>query len=115
MNRIRIKKAKEALDSLAIAWYHDEEKHYWETYGDEAPEDIPTNLLEGHNYTDLRVLGEFFQELYLDQVQEQIIKDTLWTFVSDKDIPEIRKIIEEELANQLEELGEQDDYRKYWK
>ena len=48
-------------------------------------------------------------------MQEQIIKDTLWTFVSDKDIPEIRKIIEEELANQLEELGEQDDYRKYWK
>ena len=108
MNRIRIKNAKRHLDSLSNNWYEDEEKHYGETYGDEAPEDIPTNLLEPHNYTDLRVLEDFFEELTLDQVQEQIIKDTLWTFVSDKDIPEIRKIIEEELANQLEELGEQD-------
>ena len=45
----------------------------------------------------------------MDEInQDKIMIDVLWNFVSDKDIPEINKMFEEE-------LGEQDDYRKYWK
>ena len=54
------------MDSLSANWYDDEEKHYCETYdGVEAPKDIPTYLLEGHNYKDLRVLEDFFEKLTL--------------------------------------------------
>jgi hypothetical protein len=37
--------------------------------------------------------------------QDEIMKDVLWEFVSDKDIPEINKRFEEELAKQRGEDG----------
>ena len=40
---------------------------------------------------------------YLDQ--NEIMKDVLWNFVSDKDIPEINKMFEEELAKLRGEDG----------
>ena len=100
-----VKKAKRALDSLSANWYDDEKKHYCETNGAWYPEDIPTNLLEGHNYTDLRVLIDFFEKLTLAKVPEVIIMaEVLCNFVSDKDIPEMIKMFDDK----LEKLGYED-------
>ena len=63
MNRIRIKNARRALNSLSGSWYEDEMVDYGKEYGIENPESIPTTLLEPHIYTDLRVLEDFFKEL----------------------------------------------------
>lgn len=100
-----LEKAKQHLDSLSANWYDDEKKDYCETYGAWHPEDIPTTLLAGHNYTDLRFLEDFFEKLTLAKVSEVIIMaDVLWNFVSDKDIPEINKMFDDK----LEKLGGED-------
>ena len=94
-----VKNAKRHLDSLSANWYDDEEKNYGIEYGVEAPENIPTNLLEPHNYKDLRFLEDFLEKLTLAKVPEVIImSNVLSDFVSDKDIPEIHKMFEEKLA-----------------
>tara|TARA_R100001163_G_C5053870_1_gene190422 strand:+ start:709 stop:1035 length:327 start_codon:yes stop_codon:yes gene_type:complete len=100
-----LEKAKQHLGSLSDNWYHDEEKHYCETYGAWHPEDIPTNLLMPHNYKDLRFLEDFFKKLTLAKVPEVIIMaEVLSYFVSDKEIQEINKMF----ADKLEKLGGED-------
>lgn len=60
-----LEKAKHHLDSLSMNWIDDEKKNYCIVYDVWAPEDIPTTLLEPHNYKDLRVLEDFFEKLSL--------------------------------------------------
>tara|TARA_R100000426_G_scaffold49126_1_gene36300 strand:+ start:336 stop:599 length:264 start_codon:yes stop_codon:yes gene_type:complete len=38
------------------------------------------------------------EKVFTEINQDKIMKDVLWEFVSDKDIPEINKMFEEELA-----------------
>ena len=56
-----------------------------------------------------RVNGEIKKSLYPNYLkypdQNEIMKDVLWNFVSDKDIPEINKMFEEELAKLRGEDG----------
>jgi len=70
-----------AIQGLNANWFSDESTNYSETYSNEAdglfhvpnqkgqikcytePEDIPTNELEPHNYTDLRVLQDGILQL----------------------------------------------------
>jgi hypothetical protein len=43
---------------------------------------------------------EVVRKVFTEINQDEIMKDVLWEFVSDKDIPEINKMFEEELAKQ---------------
>ena len=63
------------------------------------PEDIPTHRLhKGWNYTDLRILEDFFDshKMFYEESDNEKIKDILWEYISEKDIPEIEKRIKNE-------------------
>jgi hypothetical protein len=45
------------------------------------------------------------EQVFTEIQQDRIIKDVLWEFISDKDIPEINKLIEE----RTEKLGGEDE------
>jgi hypothetical protein len=54
--------AEKHFGYLHDAWIDDEQSHYEEHYDVECADEIPTSLLEEHNYKDLRVLQDFFEE-----------------------------------------------------
>ena len=54
--------AEKHFGNLHDAWIDDEQSHYEEHYDVECADEIPTSLLEEHNYKDLRVIQEFFEE-----------------------------------------------------
>jgi len=45
-------------------WINDEQRHYQEYHEVECADKIPTSKLKDHNYKDLRVLKEFFEEYH---------------------------------------------------
>jgi len=59
-----------AFEGLAANWWKDEARDYEETYNESDdddffdPADIPTADLKEHNYRDLRVLKDYFDELF---------------------------------------------------
>ena len=72
--------ALNALENLELNWLRDEATNYNETYledkdddedddedaddtDEQDADDIPTNELQPHNYTDLRVLRDFLQNI----------------------------------------------------
>lgn len=54
--------AEKHFGMLYDNWIDDEQNHYEEYYDVECADEIPTSLLEEHNYKDLRVIQEFFEE-----------------------------------------------------
>ena len=113
MRPIHIENAKKAVDSLCANWDKDEERNYGEmiAYGARYADildvkDIPTSELLDSNYKDLRVLKDFFN-YYITTIHQVLIgavdrekyegnsdyqekvKDILWGYISEKDIPEI--------------------------
>ena len=56
------KLAEKHFGYLHDAWIGDEQKHYEEYFIVEGADNIPTSKLENHNYKDLRVIKDFFEE-----------------------------------------------------
>ena len=56
------KLAEKHFSHLYDNWISDEQKHYEEYFIVEGADDIPTSKLEKHNYKDLRVIKDFFEE-----------------------------------------------------
>ena len=56
------KKARQAYERIIDKWWGDEERHYCETYDVDAPENISTENLKSHDYKNLRVLEDYFNE-----------------------------------------------------
>ena len=82
----KIRDALDALEHLESNWLRDEAKHYTETYlyhddeddddtDEREADDIPTDELQPHNYTDLRVLRDFLQNLKEKEDTESIEED----------------------------------------
>tara|TARA_R110002012_G_scaffold305055_1_gene508967 strand:+ start:704 stop:1075 length:372 start_codon:yes stop_codon:yes gene_type:complete len=117
MNSKKYIEVREAFERLIANWIEDESDAYSESAQDIIkdkkfsnckyhnnlenalyhPDDIPTHKLhKGWNYTDLRILEDFFsnKNFYsnnLDKMTDEKTKDILWEYISDKDIPEIEK------------------------
>ena len=56
------KLAEKHFGYLHDAWIGEEQSHYEEHYDVECADNIPTSKLENHNYKDLRVIKDFFEE-----------------------------------------------------
>ena len=54
--------AEKHFGMLHDNWIDDEQSHYEEYYGVECADKISTSKLKEHNYKDLRVIQEFFEE-----------------------------------------------------
>ena len=110
---------REAFERLRANWIDDESDAYSESAHDIIknkkfknckyhnnlenafyhPEDIPTHKLhKGWNYTDLRILEDFFDshKMFYEESDNEKIKNILWEYISEKDIPEIEKRIKNE-------------------
>ena len=127
MNSKKILEAKKAIENLIDNWLDDEEACYLENleyllknnkykdceyhkelynsyhkelYNDKIKlSNIPTSkLCKGFNYTDLRILEDFFDshKMFYEESDNEKIKDILWEYISEKDIPEIEKRIKNE-------------------
>jgi len=63
MSKITFKQAKQSYEALSDNLWDDERTHYCEIYNvDSAPENIPTESLKNHNYSNLRVLNDYFNK-----------------------------------------------------
>ena len=58
------KLAEKHFSHLYDNWINDEQKHYEEYFTVEGAENIPTFKLKNHNYKDLRVIKDFFEEYH---------------------------------------------------
>ena len=58
------KLAEKHFSHLYDNWISDEQNHYEENYDVECADEIQTSLLEEHNYKDLRVIKDFFEEYH---------------------------------------------------
>ena len=54
--------AKKHFGMLHDNWIYEEQRHYQEYHEVECADEIPTSKLKDHNYKDLRVIQEFFEE-----------------------------------------------------
>ena len=58
------KLAEKHFSHLYDNWISEEQKHYEEYFIVEGADDIPTSKLKNHNYKDLRVIKDFFEEYH---------------------------------------------------
>ena len=54
--------AKQHLENLSNNWYEDECEHYEIENNCENADSIPTKKIKSHNYKDLRVLEDYFNQ-----------------------------------------------------
>ena len=84
-------KLKDAVNNLYNNLIDAEITNYMETYEEDDPTKKSINQLKESNYKDLRILQDFITE----KRGQENIKDILWEYIAEKDIPEIEKRLTE--------------------